>query len=54
MKTYLRPETITVKSETYNILESSNIIYVCDDTCKIYHICRDRAIGMKCLDYKRK
>lgn len=34
------------------IMSSNNEKYICDEYCKLWHICRDRQKLKKCFDYK--
>lgn len=58
MKKYIVPQIEIIKLSEQKIIASSYIpdsyFPVCDDSCKIWHICRDRFEGIRCWDKKEK
>lgn len=53
IKKYIKPYVTTISINRTNILCSSGTYkYICSDFCKLWHICRDRAIGKYCPDKK--
>lgn len=55
MKKYIKPNIRSIGVESCNILVSSNNkANICDEYCKLWHICRDRELGKLCKDFKMK
>lgn len=56
MKKYIKPNIRSIGVESCNILVSSNKADICDEYCKLWHICRDRDKnkGKMCNDFKMK
>ena len=50
---YATPTTTIMNYEPLNMIASSNKYeHICSDSCKFWHLCRDREIGKMCYDKK--
>ena len=53
MKTYIKPKTIIDTADAVNMLANSYYtedFHTCSESCKIWHICRDRGKWKDCYD----
>lgn len=53
-KTYIKPEGTIYNIQPGQIIASSsgnrNYEYMCNECCRLWHLCRDRRLGKTCLD----
>lgn len=53
-KTYIKPEGTIYNIQPSQIIASSsgnrNYEYMCNECCRLWHLCRDRRLGKTCLD----
>lgn len=55
-KTYIKPEGTNYNIQPSQIIASSsgnrdrNYEYMCNESCRLWHLCRDRRFGKTCLD----